>query len=142
MKTVLTPKQQAFLALDVFVSSRATLIKSMADAGYKTLEDCGPIVIEWACAKTGAKDEGFTVKTVKSTGEVVTRLNRDHPKYEAHKTAYRRVMDIIRNDDLPKTPKVSAKKDPAVLLADAFGKLSASQQQAFYALTGIEQLMA
>ena len=142
MKNVLTPKQQAFVALDAFVDSRATLIKSMADAGYTTLEDCGPIVIEWVCAKTGAKDEGFTVKTVVSTGEVVTRLNRDHPKYEAHKTAYRRVMDIVRNDDLPKTPKVSAKKDPAVLLADAFGKLSASQQQSFYALTGIEQLMA
>jgi hypothetical protein len=142
MKTVLTPKQQAFVALDAFVSSRATLIKSMADAGYKTIEVVGPLVIEWVCAKTGAKDDGFTVSTVKSTGEVVTRLNRDHPKYEAHKTAYRRVMDIVRNDDLPKAPTSSAKKDPAALLAIAFGKLSAKEQQAFYALSGIDTLMA
>ena len=142
MKTVLTPKQQAFEALDTFASSRAVLIKSMADAGYKTLEVVGPLVIEWVCAKTGAKDDGFTVKTVVSTGEVVTRLNRDHPKYEAHKTAYRRVMDIVRNDDLPKTPKVSAKKDPVALLAIAFGDLSAKEQQAFYAATGIDALMA
>ena len=142
MKTVLTPKQQAFLALDTLASSRATLIEGMEKAGYTTLEDCGPIVIEWVCAKTGAKNDGFTVKTVVSTGEVVTRLNRDHPKYEAHKTAYRRIMDIIRNDDLPKTPKVSAKKDPAALVAIAFGKLSAKEQQAFYALSGIDTLMA
>ena len=137
-----TSKQQAFLALDAFVDSRAKLIKSMADAGYTTLEVVGPLVIEWVCAKTGAKDKGFTVSTVKSTGEVVTRLNREHPKYEAHKTAYRRVMDIVRNDDLPKAPKVSAKKDPVALLADAFGKLSAKEQQAFYALSGIDTLMA
>ena len=133
-------KQQAFKALDTFATSRVTLIENMAAAGYTTLEDCRPIIIEWACAKTGAKDEGFTVKTVVSTGEVVTRLNRDHPKYEAHKTTLRDITAMLRGTT--RTAQTSAKRDPAALLAIAFGKLSEKEQQAFYALTGIEQLMA
>jgi hypothetical protein len=131
-------KQQAFKALDTFATSRVTLIKSMAAAGYTTLEDCRPIVIEWACAKTGAT---FTVKTVESTGEVVTRLDRDHVHYEKAKTTVRDITLMLRGTTRS-AQTTSAKRDPAALLAIAFGKLSAKEQQSFYAITGIEQLMA
>ena len=40
------------------------------------------------------------------------------------------------------TIPVFAERDPAALLAIAFGKLSAKEQQAFYAATGIDALMA
>lgn len=130
-------KQQAFKALDTFATSRVTLIKSMAAAGYTTIEDCRPIVIEWACAKTGAT---FTVKTVASTGEVVTRLDREHVHYEKAKTTVRDVTLMLRGTT--RTAQTSAKRDPAALLAIAFGKLSEKEQQAFYAATGIDALMA
>lgn len=130
-------KQQAFKALDTFASSRVALIENMAKAGYTTLEDCRPIVIEWACAKTGAT---FTVKTVESTGEVVTRLDRDHVHYEKAKTTVRDITLMLRGTT--RTAQTSAKRDPAALLAIAFGKLSAKEQQAFYALSGIDTLMA
>ena len=49
----MTNKAQAFKALDTFAASRVKLIESMQKAGYATLEECRPVVIEWACAKTG-----------------------------------------------------------------------------------------
>ena len=47
-------KTAAFKALDKFATARVQLIQALHDAGY-TLETAKPVVIEWACAKTGAE---------------------------------------------------------------------------------------
>ena len=69
----MTNKTQAFKTLDTFADSRVTLITGMQKAGYATVEQCRPIVIEWACLKTGAE-----YRETKA-GKVV--LISDHPKY-------------------------------------------------------------
>ena len=74
-------KTQAFQVLNTFADSRIALIEGMRAAGYKTLETCRPIVIEWACAKTGAE-----YRETKG-GKVV--LVSDHAKYEGAKTVVR-----------------------------------------------------
>jgi len=51
----MTNKANAFKTLDTFADSRVTLITGMQKAGYDTVEACRPIVIEWACKKTGAE---------------------------------------------------------------------------------------
>jgi hypothetical protein len=58
----------------------------MHRAGY-TLESARPVVIEWACGKTGA---GFNVK---ESGKVT--LDTGHKKYEAAKTVVRDVMLML-----------------------------------------------
>ena len=80
-------KQQAFNTLNTFANARVELIAGMAKAGYTTIELCRPIVIEWACLKTGA------TFNVKGTGKVT--LDSGHAKYESAKTVVRDVMDMI-----------------------------------------------
>ena len=95
-------KQNAFKTLDTFATARAQLIKGMQDAGYTTLEACKPIVIEWACAKTGAQ---FNVS---KAGKVM--LDSSHPKYESAKTTVRDVMLMLAGTTRRQT---QAKKEPA-----------------------------
>jgi hypothetical protein len=57
----------------------------MIDAGYPTAEDARNVVIEWACAKTGAEFRW-------NKGETKAMLVSSHPKYEAAKTTVRDVM--------------------------------------------------
>jgi len=94
-------KQNAFKTLDTFATARAQLIKGMHDAGYTTLEACKPIVIEWACAKTGAQ---FNVS---KAGKVM--LDSSHPKYESAKTTVRDVMLMLAGTTRRQT---QAKKEP------------------------------
>src|SRR5512137_1181745 len=54
-ENIMANKAQAFITLNTFADSRVALIQGMKDAGYKTIEACRPIVIEWACSKTGAE---------------------------------------------------------------------------------------
>jgi len=80
-------KALAFVALDNFANSRVALIRDMRAAGYRTVEDARPIVIEWACAKTGAT---FNVSTA---GKVM--LDSKHARYEAAKTTARDIMAML-----------------------------------------------
>jgi hypothetical protein len=81
-------KQQAFNTLNKFANARVELIAGMARAGYTTVEMCKPVVIQWACEKTGAT---FNVST--STDKVM--LDSKHAKYETAKTVVRDVMAMI-----------------------------------------------
>ena len=115
-------KAQAFNTLNTFADSRIALIKGMKDAGYKTLEACRPIVIEWACEKTGAE-----YRETKA-GKVV--LVSDHPKYEGAKTVVRDVMHMI--EGTTRRQASSAKKEPADPVAEllkAFAKLTPAEQR-------------
>ena len=115
-------KAQAFTVLNTFADSRVALIQGMKDAGYKTLEACRPIVIEWACEKTGAE-----YRETKA-GKVV--LVSDHPKYEGAKTVVRDVMHMI--EGTTRRQASSAKKEPAdpvTELLKAFAKLTPAEQR-------------
>lgn len=116
-------KTLAFQALDKFADSRVELIRDMKAAGYTTVEDARPIVIEWACAKTGA---AFNVS---KAGKVM--LDSKHKRYEAAKTTVRDVMLMLQGTTRRES---SPKKEPvevpahilklAKALADAAGDLS------------------
>lgn len=115
-------KAQAFITLNTFADSRVALIQGMKDAGYKTLEACRPVVIEWACEKTGAE-----YRETKA-GKVV--LVTDHPKYEGAKTTVRDIMHMI--EGTTRRQASSAKKepkDPVAELLAKFAKLNAADQK-------------
>lgn len=115
-------KAQAFTVLNTFADSRVALIQGMKDAGYKTLEACRPIVIEWACSKTGAE-----YRETKA-GKVV--LVSDHPKYEGAKTVVRDIMHMI--EGTTRRQASSAKKEPEDAVAKiikAFAKLTPAEQR-------------
>ncbi len=115
-------KAQAFTVLNTFADSRVALIQGMKDAGYKTLEACRPIVIEWACEKTGAE-----YRETKA-GKVV--LVSDHPKYEGAKTVVRDMMHMI--EGTTRRQASSAKKEPKDAVAkilEAFNKLTPAEQR-------------
>ena len=118
----MTNKANAFKTLDTFADSRVKLIQGMKDAGYATVEACRPIVIEWACSKTGAE-----FRETKA-GKIV--LVTDHPKYEGAKTTVRDMMHMIEGTKRV-NKKSSAKKedDPVAKIIEAFNKLTPAEQR-------------
>ena len=116
-------KTLAFQALDKFADSRVELIRDMKAAGYTTVEDARPIVIEWACAKTGA--------AFKKSKEGKVMFDSKHKRYEAAKTTVRDVMLMLQGTTRRES---SPKKEPvevpahilklAQALADAAGDRS------------------
>ncbi len=116
-------KALAFTTLNTFADSRVALIQGMRDAGYKTLEACRPIVIEWACDKTGAEYRENKDKTK-------LMLVTSHPKYEGAKTVVRDIMLMI--EGTTRRQASSAKKEPkdeVAKIIEAFNKLSAADQK-------------
>ena len=106
-------KAQAFAALNTFADSRVALIQGLKDAGYHTVEQCKPIVIEWACDKTGAE-----FRTTEA-GKVL--LVSSHKRYEAAKTTVRDTKET----------------DPLQTLADKLAKLSKADQRKVLKLAGL-----
>ena len=117
----MTNKANAFTALDTFAGSRVKLIQDMQDAGYATVEACRPIVIEWACEKTGAE-----YRETKA-GKVV--LVTDHPKYEGAKTVVRDIMLMIEGTTRRASSGKKEADDPVAKIIKAFGKLTPAQQR-------------
>ena len=118
----MTNKAKAFTVLNTFADSRVALIQGMKGAGYATVEACRPIVIEWACGKTGAE-----FRETKA-GKIV--LVTDHPKYEGAKTTVRDMMHMIEGTKRV-NKKSSAKKenDPVAKIIEAFNKLTPAEQR-------------
>ena len=117
----MTNKTQAFKTLDTFADSRVKLIAGMRDAGYTTVEACRPIVIEWACLKTGAE-----YRETKA-GKIV--LVSDHPKYEGAKTTVRDIMLMIEGTTRRASSGKKEPLDPVAKIIEAFGKLTPAQQR-------------
>ena len=111
-------KKAAFKALDTFANSRVQLIQSMIDAGYPTIEDCRPVVIEWACTKTGAE-----YRIAESSG--IAKLVSSHPKYEAAKTTVRDIMLMLQGT----TRHAESKRTEPTKV-----RISAAERAAFEAL--------
>ena len=121
-------KAKAFAALNKFANARVALIEGMQAAGYATVEECRPIVIEWACEKVGC---AFNVS---STGKVM--LDSSHAKYNTAKTVLRDIMLMLQGTTRRET---SAKKeiDPVEQAIKAYMKLSTAQRKAFAKVAGL-----
>jgi hypothetical protein len=118
----MTNKANAFKTLDTFADSRVKLIQGMKDAGYATVEACRPIVIEWACKKTGAEYRENKAKTK-------LMLVTDHPKYEGAKTTVRDIMLMIEGTTRRASSGKKEPADPVAKIIEAFGKLTPAQQR-------------
>lgn len=125
----MTNKAQAFAVLNTFADSRTALITGMKDAGYATLEECRPIVIEWACGKTKA---AFNVS---AKGKVM--LDSTHAKYEAAKTTVRDIMHMIEGTTRHAVSASKEKADPLAVLAEKLAKLSKADQRKVLKLAGL-----
>ena len=115
---------QAFAVLDTFADSRVALIQGMKDAGYNTLAECEPIVIKWACARTGAK------WSTNKSGKVI--MVTSHPKVNSAKTAKRDVMLMLQGQTRRSAKPSNGKSEPAdnvTKIIEAFKKLSATEQR-------------
>jgi hypothetical protein len=118
----MTNKAKAFNTLNTFADSRVKLIQGMRDAGYTTVEACRPIVIEWACLKTGAEYRENKAKTK-------LMLVTDHPKYEGAKTTVRDIMLMIEGTTRRASSGKKEPLDPVAKIIEAFGKLTPAQQR-------------
>ena len=114
-------KAKAFTVLNTFADSRVALIQGMKDAGYATIEACRPIVIEWACEKTGAE-----YRETKG-GKVV--LVTSHANYEGAKTTVRDIMHMLQGTTRRASSAKKEPKDDVAKIIEAFNKLSASDQK-------------
>ena len=122
-------KPQAFATLNKFASARVQLIEGLQKAGYATLEECRPIVIEWACSKTGAQ---FNIA---KSGKVM--LDSKDANYESTKTVVRDVMHMIAGTTRREASAKTEPVDPVVQLAKQFAKLSKAEQKRFARLAGL-----
>ena len=111
-------KTAAFKALDKFATARVQLIQALHDAGY-TLETAKPVVIEWACAKTGAE-----FKVHPESGKVT--LVSGHAKYESTKTVVRDVMNMMAGTTRREVSGAT-ERDPVAVAMKALAKLTPAQ---------------
>lgn len=91
-------KQSLFAAFDAYKVGEETLVqtlrKAAIDAGFKTLEDCKPVVMEWASKKYDVAL--VESKSPRNKGEMV--LDRSAAKYEAAKKAAQRLLEALGGD--------------------------------------------
>lgn len=121
MSKLIANETQAFAVLDTFADSRVTLIKGMKDAGFKTIEECEPIVIKWACAKVGAE---WQIKAEK------VRFVSTHPKYNTAKTVKNDIMLMLKGTT--RHAQSNGKAEPADKVSkiiEAFNKLTPAEQR-------------
>ena len=118
----MTNKTQAFKTLDTFADSRVTLITGMQKAGYATVEECRPIVIEWACLKTGAEYRENKAKTK-------LMLVTNPPNYEGAKTTVRDIMLMIEGTTRRASSAKKEPLDPVAKIIEAFNKLTPAEQR-------------
>ena len=121
----MTNKANAFKTLNTFADSRVKLIQGMKDAGYATVEECRPIVIEWACAKMEVGEAGFKVHGVTGKVSLITK----HPKYETTKTVVRDMMHMIEGTTRRTSSAKKEPLDPVAKIIEAFGKLTPAEQR-------------
>ena len=115
-------KAKAFNTLNTFADSRVKLIQGMKDAGYTTVEACRPIVIEWACLKTGAE---YRWNKAKTKAMLVTSSTN----YEGAKTTVRDMMHMIEGTTRRASSGKKEPLDPVAKIIEAFGKLTPAQQR-------------
>jgi len=118
----MTNKAKAFSTLNTFADSRVKLIQGMKDAGYDTVEACRPIVIEWACGKTGAE---YRWNKAKTKAMLVTSSTN----YEGAKTTVRDIMLMIEGTTRRASSAKKEPLDPVAKIIEAFGKLTPAQQR-------------
>lgn len=88
-------KQSLFSAFNAYVAGSQTLVETLRKAtlaaGFKTLEETKPVILEWASKKYGVP-LGES-KSPRNKGEMV--LDRAAEKFEAAKKAAQRLMEAL-----------------------------------------------
>ena len=121
MSKTIANETKAFEALDKFANSRVALIEGMQKAGYTTLEECEPIVIKWACERTGAKWD------TNKSGKV--KMVSSDPNWNSAKTAKRDVMLMLKGTTRrAESHGKTEKADKVSKIIEAFNKLSKAEQ--------------
>ena len=91
-------KQSLFSAFNAYVAGSQSLVetlrKAAIDAGFKTLEDCKPVVLEWASKKYNVAL--VESKSPRNKGEMV--LDRSAAGFEAAKKAAQRLLEALGGD--------------------------------------------
>jgi len=118
----MTNKANAFKTLNTFADSRVKLIQGMKDAGYATVEACRPIVIEWACDKTGAE---YRWNKAKTKAMLVT----SSANYEGAKTTVRDIMLMLEGTTRRASSARKEPLDPVAKIIEAFNKLTPAEQR-------------
>jgi hypothetical protein len=127
-RKTMSNKAKAFTVLNTFADSRVALIQGMKDAGYTTVEACRPIVIEWACDKTGAE---YRWNKAKTKAMLVT----SSANYEGAKTTVRDIMLMLEGTTRRASSAKKEPKDAVAKIIEAFAKLTpADQKRALKAL--------
>lgn len=96
-------KTDLFEALNKFVDDKVALIKSVRNAGYKTLEEARPDVMEWVCTRV----KGVSVATRGS--QVV--FKGDKAKCSDARSALRDMMLNIQGTTRRKAAAAAAPKE-------------------------------
>jgi hypothetical protein len=94
----------------------------MQKAGYTTVEACRPIVIEWACIKTGAEYRENKAKTK-------LMLVTSSTNYEGAKTTVRDIMLMIEGTTRRASSAKKEPLDPVAKIIEAFNKLTPAEQR-------------
>lgn len=102
-------KQQAFLALDAFAKANTTLCEAMIAAGFPTVEDARPVVVEWAAARSGCP----LVKSEHHLSKTPMVLDKTHASFEAARKAVFRAMQALQGEG----KQVSRKSEPKPTIA-------------------------
>lgn len=118
-------KQSLFRAFDAYaVNTQAlveTLRKAALAAGFKTLEDCKPVVMEWASTKYSVAL--VESKSPRNKGEMV--LDRSAAGFEAAKKAAQRLMEALGGDADAQAKPASNKAGPGVEIPAHIAALAA-----------------
>jgi len=99
-------KNAAFRAMDSFVAVVGTAVQTLreavVEAGFTTVEDVRPLVLEWASKRHGVAL--VESKSNRNKGELV--LDRTNPSFAAADKAYKRMVESLIGDaDAAESPK-------------------------------------
>jgi hypothetical protein len=118
-------KQSLFRAFDAYAVGSQTLVqtlrKAAVDAGFTTLEDCKPVILEWASTKYGVPL--VESKSPRNKGEMV--LDRAAAKFEAAKKAAQRLLEALGGDADAQAKPASNKAGEGVEIPEHIAALAA-----------------
>lgn len=125
-------KNAAFAALDVYADAGPTLVKKLKGAGYKTVEDARPVVVEWAADRAKCP----LIKSEHHLSKTPYVLDSTHAKYETARKAVLRVMVALKGKS-EGVKQVSKKTEPV-----SVSRNERAAWKAFVELVGADRAQA
>jgi hypothetical protein len=106
-------------ALNTFAAASNNATRSLREAavaaGFTTLEECKPVVLQWASVRHGVP----LVKSESNVNKGALVLDRSHRSFEAAKKSAQRALEALKGDaDAPATSTKGEKKEGVEVPAD------------------------